>query len=147
MERRTFMNATLGAAALACAAPWIDCRAHLSDSFEHALVLIDPTWPVSRAYAAASAVARGDVLEVGADIGALWHSRLRDWPGTIAGALRPSDCFVLRSLSIADGRAFRSVPIDERPAGVPERALLVGRSVLRTRAVAFEIGAALPARR
>ncbi|RDU97359.1 hypothetical protein DWV00_19210 [Trinickia dinghuensis] len=50
-------------------------------------------------------------MEAGADIGTLWHARLREWAGTIGGVLRPSDCFVLRNLSIAERRAFHSATV------------------------------------
>ena len=111
MNRRTFMSASLGAVAAGCAMPWFDCHGAFRSSRAAALVVLDSRLQASRAYAALAGADVAICLEVDADVGALWHGRLRDWPGLMRGALRPSDCFVLRNLAIADARAFRSITI------------------------------------
>lgn len=114
MDRRTFVTTSLGAAATGCATPWLDCYGVLSNSRETVLVLLDSTLAASRAFASIASIAsisneQGACrLDIGTDVGLLWHRQLRDWPGTMRGVLRPSDCFVLRNFSVADGRAFGS---------------------------------------
>ena len=108
MDRRTFVTTTSSVGLIGCALPWLDCYGVLSDSRERVAVLFDATLEASRAYALVSATARAFRIEIGTDVGILWHRQLRDWPGAVRGVLRPSDCFVLSTLSIADGRAVRS---------------------------------------
>lgn len=146
MERRAFIHASLGAAAIGAMMPWIDCYGALSDSNEHVLVVVDPALPASCAYASAASSQMRLVLQDDADVGRLWHARLCDWGGAIKGVVRPSDCFVLRNLSVGQGRAFRSAPIGpslEAKAGGAG----VDRRSCKTTAVVFEIAAAAPARR
>ncbi len=128
MDRRTFVTTSLSAAAIGCATPWLDCYALLSDLGDNVLVVFDATLAASRAYAVVSRKENARRIEIGPDVGILWHRQLRDWPGPMRGVLRPSDCFVLQIFSIADGRAFHSAMIG---AG----------------AIALEIGALQPARR
>lgn len=147
MERRAFIHAGLGAAAISAMMPWLDCYGVLSESPGQVFVVIDPVLPASCAYAAASSPETHLRLEAGVDVGILWHARLRDWRGAIRGVVRPSDCFVLRSLSVAEGRTFRSAPIgpslEDRARGAG-----FGRHSRWARAAAvFEIAAAGPARR
>ncbi|WP_206952591.1 hypothetical protein [Trinickia acidisoli] len=150
MDRRTFMTVSLGVAAMGCAMPWFDCYGVLIDS--PALLLVDSTLFHGSDYGRGRridygrevAAVLGEVgarrievgVEVGNDVGTVWHEQLRGWPGAIKGALRPSDCFVLRNCSMADGRAFRSMTIGSRTDG----------RLMRGRAIAFAIDAALPAR-
>jgi hypothetical protein len=121
MDRRSFVTTSLGAAAFGCAMPWLKCYGVLNDSHGSVLVLLDSTLAASCAYASMANEQSVRRIEVGTDVGWVWHRRLRDWPGAIRGVLRPSDCFVLRRFSSADGRAFGSEKIDAR-------------------AIAFEIG-------
>ncbi|MGN6085517.1 hypothetical protein [Trinickia sp.] len=146
MERRAFIHASLGAAAIGAVMPWIDCYGVLNDSNEQVLVVVDPALPASCAYVSAASSQLCVLLRDDADVGRLWHARLRDWRGAIKGVVRPSDCFVLRNLSVGQGRAFRSAPIGpslEAEAGDAG----FGRRSRNTTAVAFEIAAAAPARR
>ena len=138
MKRRTFTYASLGAAAIAYACPWREGFAADRASHERVLVLTDSTLPASRAYAAMYMAAGRHRLETGLDVGALWHSRLREWAGTIRGVLRPSDCFVLQNLSVSEGRAFFSMPIDPHRDAVSEGAI-GSRHALLASAVVFEI--------
>lgn len=131
-----FTQVSLGVAALAYAMPWRDCVAVGRTSSKRALVLVDSTLPASRAYAAIAMEAGGRRLEVGTDVGALWHDHLCDWTGTIRGVLRPSDCFVLRNLSMSEGRMFRSVPMGRRGDADLERAV-ASRHAPWGRAMAF----------
>lgn len=140
MQRRAFLHAGLGAAAIGAMMPWADCYGALSESNGQVLVVIDPALPASGAYAAVSSARMRLRLEAGADIGILWHARLRDWRGEIRGVVRRSDCFVLRNLSVAQGRAFRSTPIgpnlEDRAGGAES-----GRRSRRTTSVVFDIAA------
>lgn len=146
MERRAFIHASLGAAAIGAMMSWIDCYGVLSDSNAQVLVVVDPALPASCEYASAAPSQRRLLLQDDADVGTLWHARLRDWHGAITGVMRPSDCFVLRSLSVAQGRAFRSAPIWPSPeAKVGDAGF--GRQSRKTTAVVFEIAAAGPTRR
>ncbi|MGN6669392.1 MAG: hypothetical protein ACTHKH_20850 [Trinickia sp.] len=117
MDRRTFMGTSLGAVAAGCAMPWWDRYGVFSESRAAALVLRDSALRASREYAAAAAGEGIRCLDLDADVGMAWHRRLRDWPGSMRGVLRPSDCFVLRHLAIADARAFRSVAISAGAVG------------------------------
>lgn len=102
------------------------------------LIVIDPTLAESRAYAADFGEAAHALQPIDADVGALWHMRLRHWTGRISGVLRPSDCFVLRTFSLAQGRAFRLGAPDSAAGARPEQ---LNRAA---RASAFSIEAALP---
>ncbi|MGG1943904.1 hypothetical protein AB1286_03750 [Trinickia sp. NRRL B-1857] len=93
--------------------------------------------PISRSYAALRQGADARYLRAGADMGVLWYETLRDWPGRIEGVLRSSDCFVLRSLSLAYGRDFHSTAVDPRAQGRTTDAW----------AIAFEIDAVPPVSR
>lgn len=139
MKRRTFTHLSLGAAALACAMPWRDCLAIGRDSPARMLVLIDSTLPASRAYAAIWRDAKVLRLEAGSDVGLLWHNRLRDWTGAIRGALRPSDCFILRTMSRSEGRAFHSSPMSPHPDAASESAVASRHSLQATAVLFFEI--------
>jgi hypothetical protein len=140
LKRRTFTHLGIGAAALAFASPWRDCFAIGAaigrDSPARMLVLIDSTLPASRASTALWTQAKVLRLEAGSDVGLLWHNRLRDWTGVIRGALRPSDCFVLRNMSMSDGRAFHSSPMRPHSDAASERAV-TSRHALRATAVLF----------
>lgn len=114
MDRRTFLSSSLGVAAMGCALPGFDCIAARNRVFARLLVLIDRTMPISRSYASFWQAEDARYLGVDADMGQLWYATLRDWPGRIAGVLRPSDCFVLRSLSVAHGRKVYSTTLDRR---------------------------------
>ena len=146
MERRAFIHASLGAAAVGAVMPWIDCYGVLNDSNEQVLVVVDPALPASCAYVSAASSQLCVLLRDDADVGRLWHARLRDWRGAIKGVVRPSDCFVLRNLSVGQGRAFRSAPIGPS-LGAKAGDAGFGRRSLKTTAVAFEIAAAAPTRR
>jgi hypothetical protein len=137
MDRRTFLSSSLGAAAMGCMLPGLDCIAARNSSPARLLVLIDRAMPISRSYAALCQAADARYFDVGADIGLLWYETLRDWPGRIAGVLRPSDCFVLRSLSFAHGRNCYSTTLGPRAHGHAHDA----------RAVALAIDAAPPVSR
>lgn len=138
-----FTHLSLGAAALACAMSWCDCfsigRTIGRDSPARMLVLIDSTLPASRACAAMWTEAEMLRLEAGSDVGLLWHHRLRDWTGAISGALRPSDCFVLRNMSMSEGRAFRSWPLRPHPDAAPERGVSSQHALEATNVLFFEI--------
>ena len=136
MDRRTFLTAGLTAAA-GWALPEAYCLAAPSLRLEHALFVVDLALPSSRSYVASQCGERARYLAAGSDMGVLWYERLCDWCGPVRGVLRPSDCFVLRSLSLADGRDWRSMAAD---AGVG------GDSAL-ARMFAFEIGPTLRASR
>ena len=111
MDRRTFMTASVAVAG--CAMPWLNCYGVLNHPTVcvRTLVIFDSSLSVSRAFVADSREEGTCAMDVGPDVGSLWHARLRDWPGTIAGVLRPSDCFVLRNSSIAEGRSFHSATV------------------------------------
>jgi hypothetical protein len=102
------------------------------------LILIDPTLAESRAYAADFGEAARALQPIDVDVGALWHARLRHWTGRISGVLRPSDCFVLRTFSLAQGRVFRLAAPDSAAGARPEQ---LNRAA---RASAFSIEAAPP---
>lgn len=108
MDRRTFLAAGAGLPALSHAMPWLGRDVRLGDPRHRTLFIVDSTLPATRALQTAWAFDGRDAIEVGADVGALWYARLRDWPGAIKGSLRPSDCFVLRNLSVGEGRTFFS---------------------------------------
>lgn len=124
------MTSCVSIAAARFVVPGLDWHAALNDS--PTLVLVDPTLRESREHAAAwgeRGEHRHHILEIGGDVGALWYMRLRDWAGRTKGALRPSDCFVLRTLALAEGRSFRSLTIDALSEVAP----------LQARAIAFAI--------
>lgn len=111
MDRRTFIAAGAGLPALSPAMPWLGRDGSLGDSGRRVLFIVDSTLPAIRALQAAWGFDGKNAIEVGADVGALWYARLREWPGAIKGSLRPSDCFVLRNLSVGEGRTFRSMSV------------------------------------
>jgi hypothetical protein len=115
MDRRAFLSTSwgvgLGLSAVGCAMPWLDRHGAVGDPHAAALVVVDSTLRASREYAAVATEEGVRRVELDLDVGALWHGRLRDWPGSVRGVLRPSDCFVLRCFALADARAFRSVTI------------------------------------
>lgn len=111
MDRRTFIVACAGLPALSHAMPWLGRDGSAAEPRERGLFLVDSTLPAARAFLAARGTDGADAIDVGADVGALWYARLRDWPGAIKGSLRPSDCFVLRNLSVGEGRTFRSMSV------------------------------------
>lgn len=111
MDRRAFVTSGLGWTALGCLTPWLDCYGARRDPGERVLVVFDSTLPASRAYAAVSNEGGMRRIEIGTDVGILWHQRLRDWPGAIRGVLRPSDCFILRNFSMGERRSFHSTKI------------------------------------
>ncbi len=131
MDRRTFLSSSLGVAAMGCAVRGLDGLAPRNRAPAHLLVLIDAAMPISRSYAAHRQGADTRYLGAGADLGMLWYETLLDWPGRIAGVVRPSDCFVLRSLSLAYGRDFYSTAIGPHAQG----------RTLDAWAIAFEIAA------
>lgn len=145
MDRRAFITASAGAAAFCWAAPWLDCYGVLIDRMqpEHpslpTLIVVDSALAESRAFAAnacGSGVHRIDMgIDIDADVGTLWHAKLRHWTGAICGMLRPSDCFVLRTFSMAEGRVFRVMPVLVRP----------GRQISEARAAAFALDGAFAA--
>lgn len=130
MDRRTFMAAGAGLAALGGAVSWLDGYGRQGNST--VLLLIDKASAGSREHAAFLAEKSLRVIDIGEDVGVLWHSRLRDWPGPITGALRPSDCFVLRTLSFAARRTFHTETVGSR---------LTERSLAGHGAIAFWIDA------
>ena len=113
MNRRTFITASVGMASVGCAMAALDWYGHLSElepqqgASMSRLTLIDTRLAESRAPTADFSETGSTFLAVDADVGTLWHTHLRDWTGPISGVLRPSDCFVLRTFSLAQGRAFR----------------------------------------
>lgn len=109
MDRRLFLTASLGVAALGCALPRLACCRLASDA--RTLTLIDRSLSGNATRALVRARIDGPVIAVGEDVGALWHAHVRHWDGRVTGMLRPSDCFVLRTFSIADERAFRTVRV------------------------------------
>jgi hypothetical protein len=111
MDRRTFLAAGAGLPALSHAMPWFGRDGKLRDPKHRVLFIVDSTLPATQALQAAWGFDGRDAIEVGADVGALWYARLRDWPGVIRGSLRPSDYFVLRNLSVGGGRVFRSLNV------------------------------------
>ncbi|WP_116137362.1 hypothetical protein [Trinickia diaoshuihuensis] len=136
MDRRTFLTASLAAAA-GWAWPQAYCLAAPCRAFEPTLFVVDSALPGSRSYMTSQCGEGARYLAAGSDMGVLWYERLCDWRGPVKGVLRPSDCFVLRNLSLADGRAWRSMA-----AGAD-----VGESSASARVLAFEIGPMLRASR
>ena len=145
MDRRTFVTASVGMAVFGGVLVGADGHRLTSgvpnkrmSPIAPALILIDMTLAESHAYAEAFDAARPRHVAFSADVGTLWHTRLREWAGPISGMLRPSDCFVLRTLSLANGRAFR----------VPALVSTAGESIATIThagpASAFLIEAALP---
>ncbi|WP_146014029.1 hypothetical protein [Trinickia dabaoshanensis] len=137
MDRRTFLVSSLRAATFSYAWPALRCLAAGRAAPEPALLVIDCALPLSVSY---GALRRGECarsLIAAGDAGTLWHAWLSDWPGRAIGVLRPSDCFVLRNLSIAHGRDWQSTIIDSPTTG----------NMARSTALAFEIGAVAPASR
>jgi hypothetical protein len=144
MDRRTFVTASAGLAALGCTLIGLPRHGLANEARKRAmtsapvLIVIDATLAESRAYGEAFDAAHRLPLSFGADVGALWHARLRDWTGPISGALRPSDCFVLQTFSLAQGRAFRFLRCTSRQGEGP------ATITPAERACAFLIEAALP---
>jgi hypothetical protein len=141
MDRRTFIIASVGMASIGCAMAALDGYGGLGEAKaagSKTLILIDPTLAESRAYATDFGEAVRALEPIDADVGALWHTRLRHWTGRISGVLRPSDCFVLRTFSLAQGRAFRLAAPHSAAGARPEQ---LNRAA---RASAFSIEAALP---
>ena len=142
MDRRTFITASVRIASAGGAIVALGCCGHLNEAKEagpSTLILIDPTLAESRAYAANFGEAVHALESIEADVGALWHTRLRHWAGHISGVLRPSDCFVLRTFSAAQGRAFRLAEEPDSAAGARP-----GELNCTARASAISIEAALP---
>lgn len=133
MDRRTFITAGSGIAAAGCTIAWFDRYGVLAGCEppqalrSPTLVLVDATLPESLAWAAGSARERADRIDVDidADVGALWYAKLRRWAGPISGTLRPSDCFVLRTCAMAQGRGFRAGPAVMRPGRYTSEAQVV----------------------
>lgn len=126
------MTSCVSIAAARFVVPGLAWHAALNDS--PTLVLVDAALRESCEHAAAwgeDGEHRHHIVEIGGDVGALWYMRLRDWAGMTKGALRPSDCFVLRTFAIAEGRSFHSYAIDALSEVAPPRA----------RAIAFAIEA------
>ena len=142
MDRRTFITASVGMASVGCAMAALDWYGNLSESQQGAgaprLIVIDMTLAESHAYAGDLGEAGSALLAIDADVGALWHTRLRHWMGLISGVLRPSDCFVLQTFSLAEGRAFRFSAPYEAVGARPEALTPAAR------ASAFLIEAILP---
>jgi hypothetical protein len=151
MDRRTFVTAGIGMAAFGGTLVGLgrhgsssDVRkktmtsAALTTPMTSTLILVDAELAESRAYAERFDTARRVELACAPDVGALWHGRLRDWPGPISGALRPSDCFVLRTYSLAQGRLLRFMTLDAT-AGACAAAITPA-----PRTAAFLIEATLP---
>lgn len=141
MDRRAFIATSAGAAAVYWATEWLDCYAVLTNRqpperpSSRALIVTDTTMAESRAFAASTSASDALRIHIDHDVGTLWHATLRNWTGAICGVLRPSDCFVLQSFSMAEGRAFRALPVRLRP----------GQPMSAARAAVFAIDGALAA--
>ena len=141
MDRRTFITGNVAMASIGGAMAAFDWCGQFSEPQRSAgassLIVIDTALAESHAYAVDFWEAGSALLAVDADVGALWHTRLRHWLGPISGVLRPSDCFVLRTFSLAEGRAFRFAARDGAAGARSEDLTPAGR------AGAFSIEAAL----
>lgn len=130
LSRRIFLAGAAGLAAGGAlvrpfAGLWDERRVRQRDAVEDAqagILLVDRALPASRAWAeqaARHAAYLTEIIEIGDDVGMLWHVRLARTRVTLTGVLRPADGFVLRGLASSAGRTVRSLPIG------PGRAVVV----------------------
>jgi len=96
MDRRTFVMTGTWFATTGCAWPWMPAAARPTPVF----AVFDPTLAHGRALADHASRVKLLKFDVGDDIGALWHTTLgpilAQTPGTLIGATRSSDFFVLQ---------------------------------------------------
>ena len=103
MDRRTFVKTGASLAAARCMPP------PLAAALERpaTLALADTALRAGRAFAEAAAARATPLVEVGEDVGALWHATLAPHlarkDAALIGVIRASDFFVLRQLAARAG--------------------------------------------
>ncbi|WP_147426577.1 hypothetical protein [Trinickia fusca] len=116
MSRRRFLAgavhlATGSVLALPFAGVWGERRVSAGDA---AILLVDRALPASCAWAEQAvrhATYIAEIVEIGDDVGMLWHVRLVGTREPLIGVLRPADGFVLRGLASSAGRTVRALPM------------------------------------